>query len=152
MSIEQKLAELNIELPPMPKAAGAYVPSVKSGNMLYLSGQLPIKDGKVAFTGKVGSDVTIEDSQTAARYCIINALTVIKGALGSLDNVKKIVKLEVFVNSAPGFTDQAIAANGASLLLNEVFGDAGLHARAAVGVAELPLDAAVELAVIVESL
>ena len=149
MTPEQTLSSMGITLPQTPPAAGAYVPAVRTGNLLFLSGQLPWRDGKVAFTGKIGPH-DLSDAQEAAQLAAINALAVIKGELGSLTPVKRIVRIEVFVNSAPGFTDHAQVANGASLLLHKVFGPAGQHTRLAVGVAELPLNATVEISLIAE--
>lgn len=145
MSAERRLAELGLVLPEAPRPVAAYVPAVQSGNLLFTAGQLPFREGKVAYTGKVGGAVSAEDGYAAARLCALNCLAVARAALGSLDRVTQVVKVSGFVNSAPGFTAQAKVLNGASDLLVDVFGDAGRHARAAVGVAELPLDAAVEV-------
>lgn len=145
-----RLSELGITLPKVTTPVAAYVNVVESGNLIFVSGQLPIRDGKIIFTGKVGSNVELAQAQKAARLCAINALAAIEAQLGSLEQVSRIVRLEVFVNSDPGFTGQSQVANGASLLLQQVFGDAGKHARMAVGVAELPLNAVVEVAMIVE--
>ena len=150
MSIEQKLQDLGISLPPTPAPAGAYVPAVLAGKLLFISGQLPLSEGKVVHTGKVDTEQDLDQAAQAARICAINALAAVKGQLGSLDQIKRIVRLEVFVNSAPGFTAQPQVANGASELLGAVFGEPGKHARLAVGVAELPLNATVELALIIE--
>ena len=150
MNPEQKLHEMGITLGDVAPAAGAYVPAVRTGNLLFVSGQLPWQDGKIACTGKIGPQDDLAQSQEAARLAVINALAVIKAELGSLAPVTRIVRVEAFVNSAPGFTDQAQVANGASLFLHEVFGPPGRHARLAVGVAELPLNATVEIALIVE--
>jgi len=150
MSIEKKLTELGITLPDVSRAVGAYKPAAEAAGLVFVSGQVPVRDGKVVFSGKVGEDLTIQQAQEAAKLCAINALAAIKAQLGSLDKVGRIVRLEVFVNSGSGFTDQAQVANGASLLLHEIFGAEGQHARFAVGTAELPLNSAVELALIVE--
>ena len=150
MSIEKKLQTLNIELPTLPKPAGSYVPVVQSGKLLFVSGQLPIQDGKILFTGKLGADLDASTGQEAAKLCVLNALAVLKAELASLDKIRRIVRVEVYVNSAAGFTDQPRVANGASDFLVEVFGPAGRHSRAAVGAAELPLNAAVELTLIAE--
>jgi enamine deaminase RidA (YjgF/YER057c/UK114 family) len=150
MSIETKLHDLGISLPSVAPAVGAYIPAVQSGNLLYISGQLPSHSGKILIAGKVGQEVELDHAQDAARLCAINALAAMKGHLGALEKVKQIVRLEVYVQSAPGFAEQAHVANGASQLLHKVFGPAGQHARVAVGVAELPLNAAVELALIAE--
>ena len=149
MSIQQRLAALGIELPAPPKPVAAYVPAVTAGGMVYVSGQLPSAAGQVKYAGKVGADVTPEDGYQAARLCAINALSVLQGEVGDLERVARIVRVGGFVNSAPGFTAQPQVINGASELLGEVFGDAGRHARAAVGVSELPLNAAVEVELLV---
>lgn len=150
MTVEQKLRELGITLPAAPAPAGAYVPAVNTGKLVYVSGQLPLSEGKVVHTGKVGGDQDLPQAQQAARLCAINALAALKGHLGDLEQIKRIVRVEVFVNSAPGFTAQARVADGASQLFAEVFGEKGKHTRLAVGAAELPLNAAVELALITE--
>ena len=146
-SAEARLQELGIELPAAPAAIGAYVPALQVGNLVMTSGQLPMRDGALVFTGKVGSDLTLKQGADAARLAAINALTQIRGIVGSLDRVKRIFRVEGFVNSADGFTGQPGVLNGASNFLSEVFGPAGTHTRFAVGVNELPLDAAVEVAV-----
>ena len=151
MSIEEKLTELGISLPGVTPPAGDYVPTVKSGNLLFVSGQLPSRSGKVLIAGKVGREIEQVHAQDAAKLCTINALAAIKSQIGSLDQIRQIVRLEVYVNSAPGFTDQSQVANGASQLLNDIFGQAGQHTRVAIGVTELPLNAAVELAMCVET-
>ena len=146
--IEERLAELGIELPPAPRPVAAYIPVKVVGGLAFVAGQIPMADGVVDPAGAVGSDVTIEDANAAARRCVIQALAALQETLGSLDHVHGIAKVDVFVSSARGFTDQSNVANGASDLLVEVFGDEGRHARAAVGVAELPLGAAVEVALV----
>lgn len=146
--IEERLAELGIELPPAPRPVAAYIPVKVVGGLAFVAGQIPMADGVVDPAGAVGSDVTIEDANAAARRCVIQALAALQETLGSLDRVHGIAKVDVFVSSARGFTDQSNVANGASDLLVEVFGDEGRHARAAVGVAELPLGAAVEVALV----
>lgn len=150
MTIETKLAEMGITLPSVAPAVGAYISGVRSGNLLFISGQLPSHGGKILISGKVDQEVILEHARDAARLCAINALAAVKDHLGSLEKVQRIVRLDVFVNSAPGFTEQPKVANGASQILHEIFGPAGRHARIAVGVSELPLNAAVELAMIVE--
>lgn len=145
MSAERRLAELGLVLPEAPRPVAAYVPAVQIGNFLYTSGQLPFREGRVVYTGKVGGALSETDGYAAARLCALNCLAVARSALGNLDRVERVVKVSGFVNSAPGFTGQPKVLNGASELLAEVFGEAGRHARAAVGVAELPLDAAVEV-------
>ena len=147
---ENRLAELGLELPPVAAPAAAYVPAVRTGNLVYTSGQVPFVDGKLPATGKAGAEVTPEEAYDLARICALNALAAIKAELGDLSRVTRVVKLLVFVASAPDFTGQPQVGNGASDLLGEVFGDAGKHARSAVGVAVLPLDAPVEVEMIVE--
>ncbi|NUT96373.1 MAG: RidA family protein [Saccharothrix sp.] len=149
MSWKARLAELGVELPPVAAPVAAYVPAVRSGNHVYTSGQLPFVAGALAATGKVGGDVSPEEAKAHARTCALNALAAIDDLVG-IDKVVRVVKLTGFVASAEGFTGQPAVVNGASELLGEVFGDAGKHARAAVGVAELPLGAPVEVDLIVE--
>ena len=149
-SYEARLKELKIELPPAPKPLASYVPAVRSGNLVFLAGQGPIKDGKVTITGKVGSDLTEEQGYKAARETILVSLAALRAEIGSLDRVKRIVKLTGWVNSAPGFTRQPWVINGASDLLVEIFGEAGKHARSALGANELPLNIPVEIEIIVE--
>jgi len=149
-SIETRIAEMGIALPAAAAPAANYVPFMRSGNLLFTAGQLPLRDGKLASTGLVGADLDVVAGQDTARQCAINILAQAKAALGSLDSVARIVKITVFVASAPGFTQQHLVANGASDLLAEVFGEAGQHARSAVGVASLPLDAPVEIEAIIE--
>lgn len=148
MRVEEKLKELGIELPQVAKPLAAYIPAVQAGNWVYVSGQLPFKDGKLLHTGKVGAEVTPEEAYEDAKQCAINCIAAIKSVVGDLDNVLRIVKVTGFVASAPGFTGQPKVINGASELLGQVFGEAGSHARAAVGVAELPMNAPCEVEVI----
>jgi enamine deaminase RidA (YjgF/YER057c/UK114 family) len=148
--IDEKLASLNIILPSPPKPAGSYVPVVITGKLAFVSGQIPIKDGKVAFLGKVPKDISVEEAQKAAKLCIINALAHLKNELGSLDRVLKIVRVSGFVNSTPEFIDQPKVINAASDLLYEIFGSKGQHSRIAIGVASLPLNSCVEIDIIVE--
>ncbi|MEN9953740.1 MAG: hypothetical protein RL028_342 [Actinomycetota bacterium] len=150
MSIEQKLAELGLELPNVATPAGAYVPAVISGNLVFTAGQIPLVDGVLMATGKVGNEISPEFAKEIAQRCALNALAAIKSVLGDLSRVKRVVKVVGFVASTPEFTGQPGVLNGASELLGKVFGDAGLHARSAVGVASLPLDAPVEVELIVE--
>ena len=150
MSIEQKLAELGLELPNVATPAGAYVPAVISGNLVFTAGQIPLVDGVLMATGKVGNEISPEFAKEIAQRCALNALAAIKSVLGDLSRVKRVVKVVGFVASIPDFTGQPGVLNGASELLGKVFGDAGLHARSAVGVASLPLDAPVEVELIVE--
>lgn len=149
-SVEARLQELGIILPEAPAAAANYVPAVISGGMLYVSGQLPFGPDGLAATGMLGNGVSIEQGHAAARICAINIVAQASFALGSLDRVARIVKLVGFVASAPGFTDMPKVVNGASDLLIEVFGDRGRHARSSIGVAGLPLGAAVEVEAVIE--
>ena len=148
--IEEKLKSLNITLPDPPKPAGAYIPVVKTENTAFVSGQIPIEDGKVAFKGKVPSDQSLEQAQKAAKICAINALAQLKAEFGSLDKISKILRVSGFVNSEPDFTEQPKVINAASDLLFEIFGEKGQHSRIAVGVASLPLGSTVEIDMIVE--
>ncbi|MBL0966804.1 RidA family protein [Blastomonas sp. UPD001] len=147
-TIELKLAELGVELPQPAAPVASYVPAVEVGGLLYISGQLPFIDGKVA-TGRLGENVSLEQGEAAARACGIMLIAQMKAALGSLDRVERIVKLGAFISSTPEFTAQPKVANGASDLMVQVFGPAGQHARSAVGVPVLPLGAAVEIDAIV---
>lgn len=149
MSWSVRLAAQGIKLPNVAAPLAAYVPAVRTGNLVYTSGQLPLTDGKLMVTGKVGGDVPPELAHTLARVCALNALAAVDALVG-VDSITRVVKVVGFVASAPGFTGQPGVVNGASELFAEVFGDAGAHARSAVGVAELPLDAPVEVEVIVE--
>lgn len=150
MSVEQRLAELGLKLPAVAKPAGAYVPVVQSGSLVFTAGQIPVVDGHLRYTGKLGENVSVADGQEAARICVLNALAALAAELGSLERIRRIVKVTGFVASAPGFTEQPQVMNGASELLAALFGPAGAHARSAVGVAALPLDAAVEVELVVE--
>jgi enamine deaminase RidA (YjgF/YER057c/UK114 family) len=141
----QRLKELGLELPQVATPVGAYVPALVHNDLLLLSGQIPLKDGAVAFEGKIGTMEQIEFAQQAARLCTLNGLAIAAQTLGSLDKIERVVRLAVYVASNPGFTQQHVVANGASELLADIFGDAGKHVRAAVGVAELPLNSAVEI-------
>jgi enamine deaminase RidA (YjgF/YER057c/UK114 family) len=147
MRAEDMLRTLGITLPAAPAAVGAYVPWVRTGNLVVTSGQLPWLDGRLAFTGKLGSDLGIEQGQQAARLCAINAIAQLKAAVGDLEKVRQIVRLEGYVHSGPGFHDHAKVLNGASDLLNAVFGPRGRHARTALGINEMPLNAAVQLGI-----
>ena len=144
MSARDRLAELGLELPPVVPPVAAYVPAVRSGDLVFTSGQLPVVGGRMDVTGKVGALVTPEQAKDLARTCALNALAAVDALVG-LDAVDQVVKVVGFVASAPDFTGQPAVVNGASELLGEVFGDAGRHARSAVGVASLPLDAPVEV-------
>ena len=145
----ERLAELGLTLPAVAKPVAAYVPAVRTGNLVYTSGQLPMMDGKMARTGKVGADISAEEGKELAHICALNALAAVDALVG-LDTVKRVVKVVGFVASAEGFTGQPGVVNGASDLLGAVFGADGQHARSAVGVAELPLGAPVEVEIIVE--
>ncbi|KPN21694.1 MULTISPECIES: RidA family protein [Arthrobacter] len=149
-AVEQRLAELGLELPPVAAPVAAYVPAVVSGNHVFTSGQLPFIDGELPAAGKVGAAVSAEDAKAYAARCAVNAMAAIKAQIGDLDRVTRIVKVVGFVASDPSFTGQPGVINGASELLGQVFGEAGSHARSAVGVAVLPLDAPVEVEVIAE--
>ena len=150
-STEQRLAELGIRLPDTAAPAANYVPYRRTGKTVFISGQLPFLDGKLVATGKLGGGITVEEGRKAARACALNLLAHLRDAAGGdLDKVAAIIKISVFVASAPGFTEQHIVANAASDVLVEILGDRGTHARAAVGMAALPLDAAVEVEAIVE--
>jgi enamine deaminase RidA (YjgF/YER057c/UK114 family) len=144
-----RLTELGLTLPPVATPAGMYLPAVRSGSLVFTSGQIPLVDGVLAATGKLGAEIGTERGQQLARTCVLNALAAVDGLVG-LDAVVRVVKLVGFVAAAPGFTGQPAVVNGASELLGEVFGAAGAHARSAVGVAELPLGAPVEVELIVE--
>ena len=148
-AVSDRLVELGIELPPVAAPVACYVPAVRSGQHVYTSGQLPMVDGKLPVTGKVGAEVTADEATDYARSCALNALAAIHALVG-IDNVRRVVKVVGFVASSPDFTGQPGVVNGASNFLGEVFGDAGAHARSAVGVAVLPLDAPVEIELIVE--
>jgi enamine deaminase RidA (YjgF/YER057c/UK114 family) len=148
--IEEKIRKLGFELPEAPKPVAAYIPAVRAGSLVYTAGQVAIVKGELKYKGKIGKSLKLEDGQKAAEICALNCLAAIKGAIGELNLIKRIVKLTVFVNSADGFTEQPKVANGASELLVEIFGEKGKHARSAVGVDELPLNAAVEIEMIVE--
>ncbi len=150
MTAEEKLNRMGMALPPAAKPVGAYVPYLRTGNLIFTSGQLPLKEGKLIYEGKVGADLTPEQGYEAARVTALNALAQIKAAVGDLEKIAQIVRLEGFVNSAPGFTGQPKVLNGASEFLIEVFGERGRHTRYAVGTSELPLNAPVELALTVE--
>ncbi|MEU6424634.1 RidA family protein [Microbispora sp. NPDC046973] len=147
---EERLAELGLTLPEVVPPLAAYVPAVRTGDLVYTSGQLPLVKGELAVSGKVGAEVSAEEAKEQARICAVNALAAVKALVGDLSQVVRIVKVVGFVASAPGFTGQPQVVNGASELLGEVFGEAGKHARSAVGVAVLPLDAPVEVEVIAE--
>jgi enamine deaminase RidA (YjgF/YER057c/UK114 family) len=145
-----RLSELGVTLPQVAAPVAAYIPAVRSGNLVWTSGQVPFVDGKLATTGKVGADVDADTAKALARICALNAIAAIAAEIGDLDRVRRVVKVVGFVASDPAFTGQPGVINGASEFLGEVFGDLGRHARSAVGVAVLPLDAPVEVEVVVE--
>ena len=148
--IEDKLKQLGITLPIPPKPAGSYIPVVISGNLAFVSGQIPMQDGKVLYTGKVPSERSIEEAKSAAKMCAINLLAQLKSNLGSLDKITKIIRVSGFVNCTPEFSEQPKIINAASDLFFEIFGEKGKHSRIAVGVSSLPLNSTVEIDMIVE--
>ena len=150
MSVEARLAALGLELPEVATPAGAYVRAVISGNLVFTAGQIPLVDGKLMAEGRLGAEITAEAGKEIAQRCALNAIAAVKSVLGDLGRVKKVVKVVGFVASTPEFTAQPGVVNGASELLQAVFGDAGIHARSAVGVAVLPLNSPVEVELIVE--
>ena len=149
MSIEQRIQELGFELPDAPKPAGSYIPAKISGSLVFTAGQLPLIDGQLMQTGKLGSDLEIERGYELAQRCALNALAAIKDVIGDLDRITDVVKVVGFVASTPEFTMQPKVINGASELLQQIFGEKGIHARSAVGVPVLPLDSPVEVELIV---
>jgi len=150
MSFDAKLVELGITLPPAPKPVATYIPAVRAGDLLFLSGTGPFKDGRIAFAGKLGRDLTVEQGAEAARLTLLNALAMVRQELGTLDRVVRIVRLTGHVASAEGFIQQPAVINGASDLLVQIFGEAGRHARLALGAAELPLNMCIELELILQ--
>ena len=149
-AVEDRLAELGLVVPDVAKPVAAYVPAVTTGNHVFTSGQLPFRDGQMILTGKVGGEVSAEEAADCAKQCALNAIAAVKAEIGDLDRVTRVVKAVVFVASTPEFTGQPLVANGASELFGAAFGDAGKHARSAVGVSVLPLDSPVEVELIVE--
>lgn len=147
---EERLAELGLAVPEVAKPLASYVPAVRSGSHVFTSGQLPMREGQLITTGKVGGEVSPEEAVECARQCALNALAAVRAEIGELSSVKRVVKVVAFVASTPDFTGQPGVANGASELFGAVFGDAGRHARSAVGVPVLPLDAPVEVELVVE--
>jgi len=150
MSIEEKLRELDIDLPPAPPAVAAYQAWVRTGNLIFTSGQLPWRDGEIAYAGKLGSEISEEDGYQAARQCALNAIAQLQAATGALDKIQKIVRIEGYVHCADGFRGHPQVLNGASDLVAEIFGERGQHTRLALGINEMPLDAAVQLAMTAE--
>ena len=147
---EERLAALGLSVPEVAKPVAAYIPAVRSGHHVFTSGQLPMREGQLMQAGKVGGEVTQDEAVECARQCALNALAAVRAEVGELSAVKRVVKVVVFVASTPDFTGQPLVANGVSELLGEVFGEAGRHARSAVGVPVLPLDAPVEVELVVE--
>ncbi len=150
MIFENKIKELGYELAEAPKPLAAYVPCVQSGNLVFTAGQLPLVNGELKFSGQVGKDLTEEEGRKAAEICLLNCLSVIRGITGDLDKIKRIIKLTAFISSSSDFYKQPAVANGASELLLKIFGDDGKHARSAVSVPSLPINAAVEIEMIAE--
>ena len=148
--IEKRLKELSIEIPTPPNPAGSYIPVVTTGNLAFVSGQIPMKDGRVVFEGKVPNVQTLDSAREAAKICIINGLAQLKANLGTLDKITKFVRISGFVNSEPDFTEHPKVINAASDLLVNIFGDMAKHSRIAVGVASLPLNSTVEIDIVVE--
>lgn len=150
MKIEAKIASLGIALPEQSEPKAMYIPVSRLGNALFVSGQVAFRDGVLLYPGKVGGNVTLEQAQEAARVCIVNMLSAVKAHVGNLDRIRKIVKVQAFVSSAEGFAEQHIVVNAASQLLFDVFGEAGRHARTAIGTNQLPMDASIEIEAIFE--
>lgn len=150
MPPSKRLADAGHTLPEVPSPAGSYVPATRTGDLVFTAGQLPLEDGELRLKGKVGAEVSEEEARAAARTCALNALAAAAGVAGGLDNIRAVVKVVGFVASAEGFAGQPQVINGASDLIGEVFGESGLHARSAVGVAELPMNAPVEVEMVVE--
>ena len=150
MIVEKRLIEMQVDLPELSAPKALYVPVVQTGNLCYVSGQIPMLDGKLLYAGKVGEELTLEQGQEAAKVCAINVLASLRAHLGDLDRIERIVKLQAFVNSKTGFMQQHIVVNAASQLLYDALGEKGHHARTAVGTNQLPMDAAVEIEAIVE--
>ena len=148
--IEKRIEELGFNLPEPPQPLAAYVPALQAGDFVFTAGQIPVSKGQLKYTGKLGSEVTEEEGKKAAEICALNCLSAVKGVIGELKRIEQVIKLTVFVNSAEGFTDQPAVANGASELMEKIFGQAGMHARSAVGVNELPKNASVEIEMIVK--
>ena len=149
-AVEDRLTELGLSVPDVAPPAGVYVPALREGNLVFTSGQLPMRSGELMATGKVGAEVTVEEAVACAQQCALNAIAAVKAEIGDLDLVKRIVKVVAFVASTPDFTGQPQVANGASELFGAAFGEAGVHARSAVGVPVLPLDSPVEVEILVE--
>lgn len=148
--IDQKINDLGYELSGAPAPLAEYIPAIQSGQIIFTAGQIPMEKGSLKYSGKVGKDLTIDEAKKAAELCAVNGLRVIKNLIGDLDKIERVIKVTVFVNSSDGFTDQPKVANGASKLLFEIFGEKGRHVRSAVGVNELPINAAVEVELMVQ--
>jgi len=147
---EDRITGLGLSLPQVPTPLAAYVPAVRTGNVVFTSGQLPLVDGTISKTGKVGAEVSVDEANALAQVCVLNALAAVKAEIGELSRICRIVKVVGFVASAPDFSSQPLVVNGASQVLKDVFGDIGVHARSSLGVAVLPMDAPVEIELIVE--
>jgi len=147
MTPEERLSQLGITLPEPPKAVAAYVPWIRTGNLVITSGQLPFRDGRIAYAGKLGVELTDDEGYQAARLCAVNAIAQLKAAAGELSRVRQILRLEGYVHSGPGYQNQPKVLNGASELFGDVFGERGRHTRSALGINEMPLNAAVQLSV-----
>ena len=150
MSVEEKLKEVGITLPDVAPPVAAYIPAVQADKMIYTAGQVALLKGELKYKGRVGENLTVKQGYESARICALNALAAVKGVAGSLDNIERIVRVAGFINSADDFTDQAKVMNGASELMLDIFGEAGLHARSAIGVNTLPIGASVEVELIVK--
>ena len=150
MKPTERLKELNLQIPPVPKPVAAFIPAKRIGSQVFTSGQLPFVQGKLQYPGKVGAEVSVNEGYEAAKLCVLNCLGAIVGEIGDLNLIKRVAQVKVFVNSAPGFIQQPQVANGASELLLKVFEENGTHVRTAVGVAELPLNSSVEVEMVVE--
>lgn len=150
MKVKEKLEQLGLQIPEAPKPLASYVPALKVGDLVYTAGQIPMQSGSLKYKGKVGESVTLEDAIEAAKICAVNCISAVKSVIDDLDSIERIVKVTVFVASATGFYDQPKVANGASDLLVEIFGEHGKHVRSAVGVNELPIDAPVEIEMVVK--
>lgn len=150
MTVEEKLESMGLSLPQVAPPVASYVPAVRSGNLVFTSGQLPTQAGELHFRGKVNVDIDEDTAYEASRIAALNALAAVKSVIGSLDKIKRVVRLTGYVNSSEGFTDQPVVINGASDFLMQLFGDAGQHSRAAIGVYQLPLNAPVEVDIVVE--
>jgi enamine deaminase RidA (YjgF/YER057c/UK114 family) len=148
--VEEKIKDLGLEIPEPAKPLAAYIPALKVDNLVFTAGQVPLKNGELLYKGKVGRDISEEDGKAAAEICILNCLAAVKGVVGDLNKIERVVKITVFVNSTDGFMNQPQVANGASELLLKIFGENGKHARSAVGVNALPRGAAVEVEMIVK--